>query len=136
MESANDLEEVNATADIVQRDLDRTFSVLPVSADNVPTCQTRLRLKSHLAQAEQDAAHASARSVSLDFADKLADAEDWETPEGYLSALTPVLYSAPLPFAQRQRPPPRRHHRSQDPARQRSAPDTPQRAPEWCSRPH
>ncbi|KAE9047572.1 hypothetical protein PR001_g1107 [Phytophthora rubi] len=111
----------------MQRDRGSTFPVLPVSTDSAPARQHRLRLRSHLTQDEQDAAHA-ARSVRLNFADKLANVENRETDEGYLSALTPALYNVLLSFAQRRRPPPRMHRRPQDPARElvrRRPPRTP-----------
>ncbi|EGZ18739.1 hypothetical protein PHYSODRAFT_502138, partial [Phytophthora sojae] len=109
MENADDEAAATAAADIVRRDRGQTFPVLPVTAYSTPSRQPRLKLRNNLTERELEEAHAAVQRLGHElhtFTITTTDVEDWKTAEGYLSALTPTLYSTLLPFAQHQRPPP------------------------------
>jgi ribonuclease HI len=70
----------------------------------IPARRSRLRLR-QLTDDEMEAAGEVVERLSAALSAKIADAEDWETAEGYITALPYTLYDKLQPFTQARRGP-------------------------------
>ncbi|CAI5734333.1 unnamed protein product [Peronospora destructor] len=90
------LEEVESMEDIDDGDV---YAVMRLGPDAVPQRRPRLRLRK-LTDDKDDAARALVERLGMSLAAKISDASDWETVEGYITALPHTLYDQLQPFSQ------------------------------------
>ncbi|KAG3065071.1 hypothetical protein PI125_g24064 [Phytophthora idaei] len=105
-----------------QGDIDdgEVYAAMCVGPDAVPQRRPRLRLRK-LTDEEDEEAGAMVDRLSAKLAAKITDANDWETAEGYITALPYILYDKLQPYAQLKRgttqnevPQRQRHQQSHD----------------------
>ncbi|POM65164.1 LOW QUALITY PROTEIN: Reverse transcriptase, partial [Phytophthora palmivora] len=84
------------------------YAAMHIGPDAVPQRRPRLRLR-QLPDEEEDVVGAMVERLGASLAAKIADASDWETAEGYITALPHLLYDKLRPYSQDQRRPEPRH---------------------------
>lgn len=89
----------------------------------IPARRPRLRIRK-LGEEEDEAARVKVARLAAALAAKITDASDWETVEGYITALPYNLYDALQPYAQDQR----QQQRASRPPRPPQPPVEPQQA--------
>ncbi|EGZ15367.1 hypothetical protein PHYSODRAFT_251067 [Phytophthora sojae] len=111
--------------DLADIDDGEVYAAMRIGPDAVPQRRPRLRLR-QLTEAEDDAAREMVERLGATLAAKITDASDWESAEGYITALPHLLYDKLQPYSQAQRrPEPRpqrqrqQHQGSQCPRQQR-----------------
>ncbi|ETL79309.1 hypothetical protein L917_20031, partial [Phytophthora nicotianae] len=85
------------------------YAPMRVGPDAVPQRRPRLRLRK-LSEDELDQAAEVVERLGAKLAAKIADASDWESAEGYITALPHLLYDKLQPYSQAQRRPEPPHH--------------------------
>jgi hypothetical protein len=96
--SAADLDDaMDEEADIAARDHGEVFPTVPIGPGSAPARQPRLRLR-QLDDAEHEAAGAAVEALATTLTSKIADADDWETGEGYISAIPTRLRDVLRPY--------------------------------------
>ncbi|EGZ05640.1 hypothetical protein PHYSODRAFT_533596, partial [Phytophthora sojae] len=95
--------------DLADIDDGEVYAAMRIGPDAVPQRRPRLRLR-QLTEAEDDAAREMVERLGATLAAKITDASDWESAEGYITALPHLLYDKLQPYSQAQRrpEPPRR----------------------------
>uniref|UniRef100_H3GYD1 Reverse transcriptase domain-containing protein n=1 Tax=Phytophthora ramorum TaxID=164328 RepID=H3GYD1_PHYRM len=85
----------------VSGDIDdgEVYAAMRTGPDAVPARRPRLRLRK-LTDEEQEEAGTLAERLGATLAAKIADARDWESAEGYITALPYLLYDKLLPYSQ------------------------------------
>ncbi|KAI9919813.1 hypothetical protein PsorP6_017419 [Peronosclerospora sorghi] len=77
------------------------YVAMRIGPDAIPQRRFRLLLRK-LMDAEDEAARTLVELLGNSIADNIADSEDWETVEGYITALLHMLYDKLQPFSQTQ----------------------------------
>uniref|UniRef100_H3H6I1 Reverse transcriptase n=1 Tax=Phytophthora ramorum TaxID=164328 RepID=H3H6I1_PHYRM len=88
----------DALADI---DDGEVYAAMAVDPEAVPQRRPRISLR-ELTEEEQETAAAIVERLSATLAAKITDASDWESAEGYITALPYLLYDKLLPYSQGQ----------------------------------
>jgi ribonuclease HI len=122
--AADDETDADAEADIAMRDGGEIFPTLQIGPGSAPAQQPRLRLR-QLSDDESEAAARTLEHFANDMASKIADADDWRSGEGYISAIPVRLRELLAPYAVPIRSPPR--NASSRPPRPQSRPPRPPR---------
>ncbi|KAF1331622.1 reverse transcriptase, partial [Globisporangium splendens] len=121
----HEMEDLDAEADATLHTDGEVFPTFNIGPDYVPARRRRLRLR-QLTESEDEMASVAVTKIANTFADRIADTDTWEAGEGIISALTPQLYTALVPFCTRQRSPPRppqdQQHQQRRPPRVSSEP--------------
>ncbi|POM79948.1 Reverse transcriptase, partial [Phytophthora palmivora] len=96
----------DAGDDATQGDIDdnEVYASMCVGPDAVPQRRPRLRLR-QLTEEEQEEAAEMVGRLAATLAAKIADARDWESAEGYITALPYTLYDKLQPYSQAHRHP-------------------------------
>ncbi|EGZ15363.1 hypothetical protein PHYSODRAFT_505768, partial [Phytophthora sojae] len=90
--------------DLADIDDGEVYAAMRIGPDAVPQRRPRLRLR-QLTEAEDDAAREMVERLGATLAAKITDASDWESAEGYITALPHLLYDKLQPYSQAQRRP-------------------------------
>ncbi|KAK1928268.1 Ribonuclease HI [Phytophthora citrophthora] len=124
--------------DLADIDDGEVYAAMRVGPDAVPQRRPRLRLR-QLPDEEAEVVGAMVERFGASLAAKITDASDWETAEGYITALPHLLYDKLQPYSQVAKHPPqprtgqpqsRPSHAPRDPLPdQRQQPANPQRHP-------
>ena len=85
-------------AEIAARDGGEAFPTLPIGPGSAPARQPRLRLR-QLDDDEHDAAAAALQTFAENMASRIADADSWESGEGYIGAIPGRIRELLLPYA-------------------------------------
>ena len=84
-------------AEIAARDGGEAFPTLPIGPGSAPARQPRLRLR-QLDDDEHDAAAAALQTFAENMASRIADADSWESGEGYIGAIPGRIRELLLPY--------------------------------------
>ncbi|GAB9477398.1 reverse transcriptase, partial [Globisporangium polare] len=98
--SSDDDQAMLDEAETAQRTDGAVFPSYTIGPDCVPQRRSRLQLR-QLGDEEDEAARLAVDALAAKFADQIAEADDWDTGEGLLSALTSQLYMTLIPFCKR-----------------------------------
>ncbi|KAH7489197.1 Retrovirus-related Pol polyprotein from type-1 retrotransposable element R2 [Phytophthora ramorum] len=107
--------------DLADIDDGEVYAAMRVGPNATPQRRPRLRLRK-LSDDDEDTARAMVERLGASLAGKITDASDWETAEGYITALPHLLYDKlqlytqarrPEPCAQRQQQQQQQHPRQQ-----------------------
>ncbi|KAE8881490.1 hypothetical protein PF003_g34466 [Phytophthora fragariae] len=88
--------------DLADTDDGEVYATMRVGPGATPQRRPRLRLRK-LSDDEDEAARAMVERLGASLAAKITDAGDWDTAEGYITALPHLLYDKLQPYTQAQR---------------------------------